>query len=40
MSMVLLESSLPTWIAGAVAMVMFLVALAFLLNVGGNRPHC
>lgn len=39
MSLVLLESEIPTWVAGVVMLAAMLGALAFVLNIGGNRPH-
>lgn len=39
MSLVLLESSIPTWVAGLVMLLAMLGALAAVMNYGGSRPH-
>lgn len=39
MSLVLLESEIPTWVAGVVMLVAMLGALAFVMNMGRGRPH-
>ncbi|WP_420174963.1 hypothetical protein [Luteococcus sp. OSA5] len=39
MSLVLLESSIPTITIGVVFVLVALAALAFVMNVGAGRPH-
>ncbi|MFC6397144.1 hypothetical protein [Luteococcus sanguinis] len=39
MSMMLLESEIPTWVAGLVMLLLLLGALSFVRQVGHNRPH-
>ncbi|MGO4957740.1 hypothetical protein ACTQ49_10815 [Luteococcus sp. Sow4_B9] len=39
MSLVLLESSVPTIVYALIALAAMLLALLAVMNVGGNRPH-
>ena len=39
MSLVLLESSMPTWVAGAVMLTAMVIALIAVMNYGNSRPH-
>ena len=39
MSLVLMESAIPTWVAAVVGVCVLLAALAFVMNIGGTRPH-
>ncbi len=37
--MTLLESGTPMWVLYVVTLVVFLIALGFVLSVGHSRPH-
>ncbi len=37
--MILLESLVPTWVAGVAMLVVLLGALLVVRGVGGGRPH-
>lgn len=39
MSLVLLESGAPTWVAGLVTLIAMMILLAVVRSVGKSRPH-
>ena len=39
MSMVLMNAQAATWPVGAIALAALIVALLFVVNIGGGRPH-